>query len=185
MGRPRRTWTWIALLVANAACFSEPPIVGGDDHDDDTASTGADTTGGDLTSEPIVGSSGESESDHTTTEPEPTTTGAGSTGDPDDGSESADESSSTTDGPQTSGLEDGSSSSDDASSSTGEPGDWTCYFEFYDNDDGCDCGCGIVDPDCADATVDSCTYCSQLGSCGAPGGCPSNIDPDNNAVCLD
>ena len=62
---------------------------------------------------------------------------------------------------------------------------WTCYFEFYDNDDGCDCGCGIVDPDCADATVDSCDYCSQVGSCGDPGGCPSNIDPDNNAVCVD
>lgn len=184
MGRPRRTWTWIALLVFNAACFSEPPIVGAEDDDD--ATTGAATTGGDLTSEPIVGSSGESESDHTTTEPDPTTRGSESTGDPDEGSGSADESSSTTHGPQTSGPEDGSSSSDDtSSSSSGEPGVWTCYFEFYDNDDGCDCGCGIVDPDCADATVDACDYCSQVGSCGALGGCPSNIDPDNNAVCLD
>lgn len=60
---------------------------------------------------------------------------------------------------------------------------WTCEEAHYGSDDGCDCGCGVLDPDCADALVETCEFCDSLGSCGtAP--CPANIDPTNNAVCL-
>jgi hypothetical protein len=59
---------------------------------------------------------------------------------------------------------------------------WTCDVGYYGADDGCDCGCGIVDPDCADATVDSCEYCDDDGSCSRMA-CPGTISPDDNAVC--
>ena len=38
------------------------------------------------------------------------------------------------------------------------PDGWTCTASYYGSDDGCDCGCGIPDPDCPDATEASCTY---------------------------
>jgi len=60
---------------------------------------------------------------------------------------------------------------------------WTCNFLYYGTNDGCDCGCGIPDPDCTDTTVGSCVYCDDPGSCST-GICPANIDPTNNAVCL-
>lgn len=62
----------------------------------------------------------------------------------------------------------------------GPPPEWVCPAEFFGTSDGCDCGCGALDPDCADATVDSCEYCM-------PPGCANDcadIDPTNNAVCL-
>lgn len=65
----------------------------------------------------------------------------------------------------------------------GGPPGWTCNGMHYDADDGCDCGCGILDPDCPDPTVDSCQFCDGAGSC-ATGACPANIDPDDNAQCL-
>lgn len=61
----------------------------------------------------------------------------------------------------------------------GPPPEWVCPAQFFGTDDGCDCGCGVVDPDCPDATADSCQYCM-------PPGCAtdcSQIDPTNNAVC--
>jgi hypothetical protein len=62
---------------------------------------------------------------------------------------------------------------------------WTCNLAYFGNNDGCDCGCGIVDPDCADTTADSCQFCGESGSCSTSGvSCPSNIDPANNAICL-
>lgn len=57
---------------------------------------------------------------------------------------------------------------------------WTCD-PSYAGDDSCDCGCGSLDIDCADATSASCTYCDDPGSCGVAD-C-SNIDPNNNGVC--
>jgi cysteine-rich repeat protein len=63
------------------------------------------------------------------------------------------------------------------------PPAWSCVLSYYDAGDGCDCGCGVVDPDCADATVASCAFCRPNGSCGN-GACPSNIDPIDNAACL-
>lgn len=62
------------------------------------------------------------------------------------------------------------------------PNNWTCLPETYEDEQGCDCGCGVVDPDCADETVESCDVCWQTGSC-ANALCPSSITPDNNAHC--
>jgi hypothetical protein len=59
------------------------------------------------------------------------------------------------------------------------PAEWICNPNYYGLADGCDCGCGAADPDCADATIDACQYCDgcSAGDCGL-------IDPENNAVCL-
>ncbi len=40
-------------------------------------------------------------------------------------------------------------------SSTG-PAGWTCAAEYYGTGDGCDCSCGVTDPDCTDSTCDWC-----------------------------
>lgn len=59
------------------------------------------------------------------------------------------------------------------------PKEWVCPDAFYGTNDGCDCGCGVVDPDCEDTTLDSCDVCNA--------GCAmvcNEIDPENNAVCL-
>jgi hypothetical protein len=42
-------------------------------------------------------------------------------------------------------------------STTPAPTGWVCTAAWYGTDDGCDCGCGIPDPDCAG------------GGCIAPG----------------
>jgi hypothetical protein len=62
------------------------------------------------------------------------------------------------------------------------PAGWTCYDGFYGSNDGCDCGCGFLDPDCPDALDSSCDYCNMGGSCNTAT-CPGTIDPDNNATC--
>ncbi len=61
---------------------------------------------------------------------------------------------------------------------------WTCDAAFYGVDDGCDCGCGIVDPDCADATLASCDFCDDPGSCTELPCETAPIIPDNNAMCM-
>jgi hypothetical protein len=58
---------------------------------------------------------------------------------------------------------------------------WTCLSASY-GDGVCDCGCGVPDPDCADAKVTSCDACSDTGSCGQSA-CPSSIDPNDNSIC--
>jgi hypothetical protein len=48
------------------------------------------------------------------------------------------------------------------------PAGWTCSASFYGAGDGCDCGCGLDDPDCA-AGADACTgrdCCDCSGSTG-------------------
>lgn len=61
------------------------------------------------------------------------------------------------------------------------PNGWTCDQGWYGANDGCDCGCGIPDPDCADGAVGTCTYCW----CGTAlaGTCPGQVDPGANALC--
>ncbi len=52
---------------------------------------------------------------------------------------------------------------------------WDCRPSYYGTDDGCDCGCGIIDPDCGgDASADACDfeYCDG-----------ADVDADDNAVC--
>lgn len=60
---------------------------------------------------------------------------------------------------------------------------WTCDPTFYAGSDGCDCGCGVVDTDCADANAAWCIYCLE-GSCGADDDCAA-VDLDNNAICTE
>lgn len=59
------------------------------------------------------------------------------------------------------------------------PDEWICNPAFYGLEDGCDCGCGAADPDCADATIEACQFCD-----GCSDGNCDLIDPENNAVCL-
>jgi hypothetical protein len=59
------------------------------------------------------------------------------------------------------------------------PDGWTCADAYYSAGDGCDCGCGIDDPDCAGAgctepgcTADGCAWCwdasGSLTACTPP-----------------
>ncbi|MBI5509599.1 MAG: hypothetical protein HY903_12675 [Deltaproteobacteria bacterium] len=63
-------------------------------------------------------------------------------------------------------------------SESGIPG-WHCNADYYGTDDGCDCGCGLVDPDCTDGCAAvgcgaaSCQYCYDetgqgVDQCPAP-----------------
>lgn len=38
------------------------------------------------------------------------------------------------------------------------PEPWVCSLVFYGSGDGCDCGCGAVDPDCAEGDVYACDF---------------------------
>ncbi|HTQ04295.1 MAG TPA: hypothetical protein VMI54_10580 [Polyangiaceae bacterium] len=69
-----------------------------------------------------------------------------------------------------------------AGSATSAPPGWTCLASKYGDGKSCDCGCGVVDPDCKDASVGSCDACNVLGGC-ALGPCPSDIDADDNSRC--
>jgi hypothetical protein len=72
----------------------------------------------------------------------------------------------------------------DLTACTGGPAGWTCDVFYYGTFDGCDCGCGVLDPDCIDGTVGSCEYCSEPGSCTPiDAGCPGDIDPAQNWLC--
>ena len=59
---------------------------------------------------------------------------------------------------------------------TTPPAGWTCNVSFYGAADGCDCGCGVADPDCADATLASCKY----NQCATDGQVPTAA---NTAAC--
>jgi hypothetical protein len=61
------------------------------------------------------------------------------------------------------------------------PPGWLCYLSVY-GDGFCDCGCGVVDIDCEDATDASCDFCPQAGC--TPFNCEGTLVPDNNAVCI-
>ena len=56
---------------------------------------------------------------------------------------------------------------------------WTCEASSY-GDGVCNCGCGVVDVDCPDATAAACQLCDQ-SSC-SPLVC-AGIEPDDNAQC--
>lgn len=60
------------------------------------------------------------------------------------------------------------------------PDGWTCDPYVYDDaDDVCDCGCGVIDPDCADATVGSCDSCSECGEAA----CEWIVEAADNTSC--
>lgn len=58
------------------------------------------------------------------------------------------------------------------------PPRWQCDPASY-GDGKCNCGCGVVDIDCADNTISSCESC-DAGSC-SPFGC--EVFPDDNSQC--
>ena len=62
------------------------------------------------------------------------------------------------------------------------PREWTCPSEYFGAYDGCDCGCGAIDPDCDPPEIDSCSYCDNPGSCSEEA-CPGTIDPADIATC--
>ena len=99
------------------------------------------------------------------------------------------------------GLVDFNEECDDANATVGDGcdncslehlGRWRCDPLYYDQPspfDECDCGCGVVDPDCADATAASCEYLWFPPGKGCvyykPGDpTDNNLDPTNNAECL-
>ena len=67
-------------------------------------------------------------------------------------------------------------------SNANAPAGWTCQATKYGDGKSCDCGCGVLDPDCKNESVESCDGCALLGGCGHAT-CPSNIAPDDNAHC--
>ncbi len=71
----------------------------------------------------------------------------------------------------------GSSSS--GSAGTLAPQGWTCDPATY-GDGTCNCGCGVVDGDCADAKASACEVCDET-SCW-PLHC-DKVEPDDNAHC--
>lgn len=62
----------------------------------------------------------------------------------------------------------------------GSIGGWTCDPSFKGGEDGCDCGCGQIDPDCEGPSVSYCDYCDGEGACSFTCG---DIDTDNNGIC--
>ena len=71
----------------------------------------------------------------------------------------------------------------DLTACTGGPKGWTCPPEYYGMGDGCDCGCGVVDPDCADMSAGSCEFCNVFGSCIAFDGDCTGIAEADNSTC--
>jgi len=63
------------------------------------------------------------------------------------------------------------------------PAGWTCYPEYYGQDDGCDCGCGVIDPDCNGIPYGgACEACIGDGNCSDSSSC-NGIDPEDNSQC--
>jgi hypothetical protein len=50
------------------------------------------------------------------------------------------------------------------------PTGWTCDAAYYDKNDGCDCACGVLDPDCSDPTQPV-LGCGDNETCDAYGDC--------------
>jgi hypothetical protein len=59
---------------------------------------------------------------------------------------------------------------------------WSCPLASYHGGNGCDCGCGALDPDCSSAAASACTTCNAKGSCATS--C-SQIATAKNATCSD
>jgi hypothetical protein len=59
------------------------------------------------------------------------------------------------------------------------PDGWTCGSYRYADGYSCDCGCGVLDLDCATNDVDECDNCYQCGSY-----CPARVDPADPTQCL-
>jgi len=53
---------------------------------------------------------------------------------------------------------------------------------FIGADDGCDCGCGVPDPDCEDTTIAGCVFNGCVGAFDDPANVPTEADPTQCAV---
>ena len=63
------------------------------------------------------------------------------------------------------------------------PADWDCAEGAYDSGDGCDCGCGVIDPDCdGDESRAACDTCNGTGSCARFASCNA-ISAGENFSC--
>lgn len=73
----------------------------------------------------------------------------------------------------------------DTGGDTGDsvPDEWSCPAQYYNSDDGCDCGCAVPDPDCEGSAASDCQYCDDTGSC-AVNGC-EEINPTDNTTCVE
>lgn len=80
-------------------------------------------------------------------------------------------------------CEDGIDQNCDGADTACAPAGWTCPAQFFGVGDGCDCGCGIVDADCVDASAAACDFCNDPGSCSEGLECPGLISATNNATC--
>ncbi|MDP2342188.1 MAG: IPT/TIG domain-containing protein [Deltaproteobacteria bacterium] len=63
------------------------------------------------------------------------------------------------------------------------PDTWSCSPSFFGTGDGCDCGCGAVDLDCAQNDLSACEFCDDTGSCSDGSGCPGLINVDDIGTC--
>jgi hypothetical protein len=61
--------------------------------------------------------------------------------------------------------------------------DWNCEPGFFGAGDGCDCGCGGSDPDCENASIESCANCHCPGD-AADCIAENSVNPVDNAQCL-
>ena len=59
------------------------------------------------------------------------------------------------------------------------PEEWTCPAYMYADGSVCHCGCGAVDLDCPNDTIDSCEQCPGCGN----GICPGRVNPDDITTC--
>jgi hypothetical protein len=58
---------------------------------------------------------------------------------------------------------------------------WTCDPTYYGAQDGCDCGCGVKDPDCSGGDASACEFCNEAGSCAQDAmGCGAIDDKDTS-----
>ncbi|MCL2822918.1 MAG: hypothetical protein FWD57_02910 [Polyangiaceae bacterium] len=60
------------------------------------------------------------------------------------------------------------------------PPEWVCDSSLYFAQNGCDCGCGAIDPDCVDGNSSTCDNCSNPGSCATE--C-EDLEPAKNWLC--
>ncbi len=60
------------------------------------------------------------------------------------------------------------------------PSAWTCLPGYYDADDGCDCGCGVPDPDCAADPGGPLYGCETGQTCTEWGTCEGAFCGDGN-----
>jgi cysteine-rich repeat protein len=56
------------------------------------------------------------------------------------------------------------------------PPDWNCIPTYFGTDDGCDCGCGVADPDCETPDIGACISNRCDGARG-------DVDPADTTVC--